>query len=759
MEKRYVDPPSRIRSYDDKVLSVSAPPKPTTALVGRAEEMGAVADLILDSRLVTLTGPPGVGKTRLAVAAAGLVAGRFAEGVAWVDLVPVRGAQQLQAEVARALEGRADALPDRAALLVVDNCEHLLDAVAELAQRITSGSRLRVLATSRERLHLTVEREFAVPPLPMPDDVEVGDLVALRRNHAMALLLARAPGGVSLTERSARPLADICVRLDGLPLALELAAARLRVFTPAELSFRLQHRTAPLVGGPRDAPARHRDLRAAISWSHDLLTDRERTVFRRLAVFPGEWTIAAADAVCAVPDILGSVESLLEKSLVQRAASDGVTTRFRMLTSVREFAAEQLVAHTEDEATRDRQVAYVAALARGWELTVGTDTENVTWTELGALRADLAVTFERAGATADTAHLPWLAAAIGWYAYTRGRLGNGPEIIAAIDALADRIDDSDARGAATLAAGVVAFGLSDLETADRQLHHAGELAGAAGNERRIAIAEAFLGHVARDRGDPASAAGRYAAAREIYARLGNRRGTAWADHDLALLAVDQQRWGDAETLLRRAITRFEGLAYDWAIAACAQALALALLGREERDEAGAMLDRALALHVRVGDRRGIAQCLESLAQLALANDRASWAARLSGAAQAERTGAGAAPTEAEAARAARLDREVTRVLGRSAADHERHAGRTMPAAAVRELAARVTAEPGPASPDLTPRQWEVAARIAAGDTNRQISSRLGISEKTAEIHVHNIMKRLATPSRAGVAAWMARRTP
>ncbi len=742
------------------MLSASAPPLPTTMLVGRVVELEAVTDLVVDSRLVTLTGPPGVGKTRLALSVADLVADRFAEGVAWVDLVPVRDAHQLQAEVARALEGRIDALPDRAALLVLDNCEHLIEAVAELAHRLTAGSRLRILATSRERLHLTVEREFAVPPLPMPDDAELGDLPALRRNHAMALLLARAPGGISLTERSARPLADICVRLDGLPLALELAAARLRVFTPAELSFRLEHRTAPLVGGPRDSPARHRDLRAAISWSHDLLTDRDRTVFRRLAVFPGEWTIAAADTVCAVPDVLGSVESLLEKSLVQRAGSEGVTTRFRMLTSVREFAAEQLVATDEDDATRDRHIAYVAELARGWEHTVGTDTENVTWTELGALRADLAVTFERAGAIADTTRLPWLAAAVGWYSYTRGRLGNGPEIIAAIDVLADRIDDADARGAATLAAGVVAFGLSDLDTAGRHLNHARELAGADGNERRIAIAEAFLGHVARDRGDPDSAAGRYATARAIYARLGNRRGTAWADHDLALLAVEQQRWSDAQALLRAAITSFEGLGYDWAVAACTQALALALVGDgDETGEAGTMLDRALALHARVGDRRGIAQCLEGLALVALASGRSSWAARLAGAAQAERAGAGAAPTEAEAARAAGLDRELTRVLGRSAADHERHAGQTMPAADVRELAARVTAEPQLEAPNLTPRQWEVAERIAAGDTNRQISSRLGISEKTAEIHVHNIMKRLATPSRAGVAAWMARRTP
>ena len=226
-----------------------------------------------------------------------------------------------------------------------------------------------------------------------------------------------------------------------------------------------------------------------------------------------------------------------------------------------------------------------------------------------------------------------------------------------------------------------------------------------------------------------------------------------------MLAIEHQRWSEADALLRAAIANFEGLAYDWAVAVCAQALGVALLGRGETAAAGAMLDRAMLLHAQVGDRRGIAQCVEGVAQLALAGGQASFAARLSGAAQAERSAGGSAPTEGEAARVARLDREVTRILGRSAADHERQAGRTMPATAVLELAARVTAAPEPTSAELTPRQWEVAERIAAGDTNRQISSRLGISEKTAEIHVHNIMKRLATPSRAGVAAWMARRTP
>ncbi len=368
------------------MLSASPPPAPAAALIGRATEVEDVLDLLGRARLVTLTGPPGVGKTRLALA---VCADR--DDVSWVDLAPIRDPLQVRAELTRAARPEGDDhATDR--LVVLDNCEHLLDSdlAGQLADLLRSTARLQVLATSRERLRLAAEREYAVPPLPMPSADDADDLARLRGNPAVALLLDRAPPAVQLTPNTARALVEICVDLDGLPLAIELAAARLRVFTPSELAFRLGRRMSVLTSGPRDAPDRHRDLRAAIAWSHDLLSDRDSAAFRRLSVFPGEWDLESAAAVCAEPDVLDVVESLLDKSLVRRAGEDlDGNARFTMLMSLREYAAEQLAEQAEEQTTRDRHATWFTRRAREWEATVGTTAETDTWPQLAAFHADL----------------------------------------------------------------------------------------------------------------------------------------------------------------------------------------------------------------------------------------------------------------------------------------------------------------------------------------------------------------------------------
>ncbi|GAB3246884.1 helix-turn-helix transcriptional regulator [Nocardioides dilutus] len=745
--------------------SGTPPPAPATSLIGRDAEVERVRDLLARPGLVTLTGPPGVGKSRLALAVC-------AEGApspaVWVDLAPFQDPVQARAEVTRTIG--AAARSGRELLVVLDNCEHLLDLdperdlAAVVGDLVSSNPGLRVLATSRERLRLSAEREYPVPPLSLPSDADVDDLESLRRNPAVAMLLDRSPAGVRLTPGTARALADVCLRLDGLPLALELAAARLRVFTPSELAFRLERRMALLTSSPRDTPVRHRDLRTAIAWSHDLLPEHERAVFRRLSVFPGEWTLESADAVCGEPDLLGMVESLLDKNLVRRSGADlGGEARFTMLMSLREYAGERLDEEGDGPEVRDRHAAWFAGRAREWEATLGTQSETATWPPLGASGADLRAALEHSLVTeADLDVVVWLAVALCWRSYHRGVLVDAPVPLAALTRLVDRPElGGETRVAGRLAAGVVAYGLGEHGAAERDLARVARDAGP--DDRRGVLACAFLGHVARERGDLAGAAMRYTAARAAYEQWGNIRGQAWAGHDLALLALERDATEEAESLLRESLRLFQSLDYEWAIAVCSSLLACVLVRTGEShdvDEAAGLLRRALTLHDRVGDRRGIAQSLEVLAEVALARGAAATAARLAGAAALRRDLVDAAPTEVESRRLARLDARLQRHLGRVAADHERHAGRTMPADAVLELAGRVTTVAPPeasSAVELTSRQLEVAALVAAGRTNRQIGKELGISEKTIEIHVHNIMSRLEVPSRAAVAAWAAAR--
>ncbi|MCW2527131.1 MAG: LuxR family transcriptional regulator [Pseudonocardiales bacterium] len=766
------------------MIAATPLPTPPTALLGRSAEITSLTAVVIGTgmRLLTITGPPGVGKTHLAISVAVAAGARFAGGTAWVDLSLIDDDRLVLPEIARSLgitglaaESLSDritsSLADRDVLVLVDNCEHVLGAASQIGVLLAANPRLRMIATSRERLRISAEREFALPPLAMPSERDVSDLARLAVSPAVALLLDRSPDHIKLTPRTARALADICIRLDGLPLATELAAARLRVFTPSELAFRLEHRMAVLTGDSRDSPKRHRDLRAAIVWSHELLPEPERLVFRRLSVFAGDWTVDAARAVCGEPKggVTNPIGSLLDKSLIRRVPEDDGEARFGLLASLREFAAQQLVLNGEVIDTRARHAAFFADSARGWVAALGTEEETATWPRLGLVRADLlaAYTFSRSGSKVD--ETLWLAAGLGWYWYTRGSLADAAALIDFVaaaeatlsqDPLSQDPLSQDALGAALLATGVVAFGLGRLETADELLSRSASLAG--GEPRRLAFVAAFRGHVARGQGRRDDARREYEAARALYQSVGSVRGVAWLAHDLGLLASELGELREARSLLHEAVATFRVLDYDWALAVSACRLASVLLregSAEGIEESTYLLREALLLQDTVGDRRGVAQCLEGLAQVAYARGDAAAGARLLGAAAGQRARAAAQLTEGEQTTIDRLDGELSRSLGRIAADHEQHAGRTMPVAAAIALAIRVagtegvTGPPDPSPGPLTPRQRQVAARIAAGDTNRQLARALGISEKTAEIHLRNIMDRLEVPSRASIAAW------
>ncbi|MDQ2652992.1 MAG: tetratricopeptide repeat protein, partial [Chloroflexota bacterium] len=371
-------------------------PRHMTSLIGRNAEISTVLGMLVDDgvRFLTLTGPGGVGKTRLALAVAEEVPAAFAAGVVVTPLATIRDPALVLPAISQALGVReSDTRPNvemltavlsrHELLLVLDNFEHLLPAATEIAELVAACPRLAVLVTSRSVLRISGEQQFPVPSLPLPQAADVttqraaGKTVSLdiERSEAVQLFVARARAvcpDFTLASGNADAVAEICRRLDGLPLAIELAAARLRVLSPVALLARMEQRFSVLTGGPRDAPERHRAMRSAIAWSYDLLTEGEQAAFRYLSVFVGGCTLEAVEAVRGarrssiqreMPDAFEVVSTLLDQSLLQRVEQPDGESRFTMLETVREYGLEQVASNGEDAAAREAHAAYFLELA------------------------------------------------------------------------------------------------------------------------------------------------------------------------------------------------------------------------------------------------------------------------------------------------------------------------------------------------------------------------------------------------------------
>ena len=736
------------------------------------------------TRLVTLTGPPGIGKTRLAIACASAHAERSGCAPVFVDLAPIRDPALVMVELAQAIgvepRGGTDLTGQLAAVLsreerlvVLDNCEHLLAAAQDVGRVLAACPQLRVLATSRERLRLSAEQEFPVPPLAMPATADFADLDGLAANPSVALLLDRARRtnpSFDLTPANALLLASACVRLEGLPLAIELAAARLKVLTPGELVFRLGSRMEVLAGSTRDVPVRQRALRNAIAWSYDLLDADERALFRRLSVFAGAWTLGDAGSVCGVngSDVLAMVESLLDKSLIRRLPGDEQTAEFSMLESLREYAAELLASHAEAEETRARHAGHYAGLAAQFEASIGLPEEQNSLLRIGRHHADLRAALDYCLDAGRDASALWLATALGWYLYTHGDLDHGQALVdAVLPPAADGYDPAAMSDDATAAgqtgllivAGVLAWAMGEMGRAQALLRSALERSEGCGDARRAAIAYAFLGHVARAGGEWKASADWHRRAEARFREEGSTQGVAWALHDLGLLARDQGDLGSAAELLRASLRDFRELDYQWAVAWSAWGLGTTLSAQGRLEEAGPLLAEALRIYTDINDPRGVAQCLDALAFIASERAHYETAARLIGAAAALRERVAAHQPDTEQARSSAVERVLARALGLQDADALIHAGRTMPTQQAANLATAVASGAAPGDADrshqvqLTRRERQVAALVASGRTNRQIGRVLGISEKTAEVHMHHVMSKLDARSRAEVAAW------
>lgn len=750
-------------------------PAQPTRLIGREAMLTHARARLLspDVRLLTLTGTGGTGKTRLAIALAASVLEHFVDGAWFIDLSPVTDPDLVMPAVARALDiESADApavtsLEERLRtgqhLLVLDNFEQVLAAAPDLSRLLSTCGGLKLLVTSRAPLEIAWEHIFPVLPLALPEPADGCDLACLKRCPSVALFVDRAraaTGDFELDEDNATAVAQICIRLDGLPLAIELAAARSRFLPPATLLARLERRLELLRNGRRDSPARHHTLAAAIDWSYDLLPPEERALFRRLGVFVGGCELEAAEALAPEMDVLGGLSALVTRNLL-RLEEDSARPRYRPLETIREYALARLLDSGDEEATRRRHAAYLLNLVeraepelRGpqqseWLDRLERDQDNV--------RAALAWCIEHDAETALR-----LAAGLWRFWFTRGYMLEGQHWLDLALETGNCAETSAlARARALTGAGEMAWGRGDLATAAARHAASLELRRQLGDTAGVAQALHNLGNVAIERGDPVAARTLHEESLALRRGLGNPPDLALSLYNLGRLASIEDDPQRAEELLEESLALARQTGGSLAIAGPLRELGDLALARGERDVAAQRYAECLQLAREIGAHVTIARGIESAAVVAHARGAVRVAARLLAAAEALR----------ESIRSPRVATELTpcepvleaaRVqLGEAGLARASREGRAMPLdevieqalAVLREPQAQPTAATRNARSGLSERELQVVELIAQGLTNRQIADRLVIAERTTHAHVRNILDKLDCSSRVEIATW------
>ena len=748
-------------------------PQRPHSLVGREKDLEMSQSLILrgNVRLVTITGPPGVGKTRFAIELASTVTPEFDDGVVFVDLAPVRDPGLVLDAIARAL-GVVDHpdrpalqrlqryLGDRNLLLLLDNLEHVIAAAADVADLLAAGPNVKLLVTSRQPLHVRWEHRYNLLPLALPDATARSDHNTLARYPATALFLERARAvetRFSIDERNASTVMEICRRLDGLPLAIELAAAWIGVVgLDSILSWLSDHHALPL-GGPRDAPERQRTLVDAIAWSYDLLNETERSVFRALGAFAGETPLEAIEAVCEGlrVDVLTPVAGLVDKNLLLRVG-DG-ETRFGMLETIREFAEERLELTGEADAVRRRHAAWFLGLAQRAERFIWSEHQTA-WLERLERAHDnvrVALNWCLSGRDEETGVL--LAASMHRFWFARGYIREGrrwcqiaaskQQVSARGRALALRnlafflTHQGEAEQAVRLAEQAVALARSVGEPSLMAwgLHGLALATDAGGDFERCERLNGEMLDMARQAGDETLAA-------RALCGIGN----------MLRIRGDNVR---ARVVLEEALSLARPRHDKWLTSVVIGALGLTL-APEDPAQALMLLEESLALSHDIGHRWLTARRLEDLAGVLASSDRAEVSAQLLGASESLRDAFGFARSVSLQAAVGAAARER---LGSDAFEAAWSKGRAMTAAEAVALAlgrtapARVERAQRPGG--LTGREVQIVLDIARGLTNRQIAEKLRISERTVDAHVQNIRNKLAMERRAQIAAWASAHLP
>ncbi|MGA7687148.1 MAG: protein kinase [Terriglobales bacterium] len=701
-------------------------PVQRTAFIGREHEATALRQLLrrADVQLVTLTGPGGIGKTRLALQVAAETAAEFPAGVCFVPLSAVTDHNLIGSTIAQALGvreiGNQSPLENlkeyvcglhQPMLLLLDNFEHLVSAAPVIAQLLTTGPKLKIAVTSQAPLHVYGEHEFPVPPLVLPDLKSIPPLEELTGLPAVALFVERAQAvkrEFALTKENAPLVAAICARLDGLPLAIELAAARIKLLSPSAMLVRLESRLNLLTGGARDLPTRQQTLRSTVDWSYGLLNAAEQTLLRRLSVFIGGWTLEGVEAVCDTKgdlglDILDGMASMVDKSLAQQI-EDAAETRFLMLNTIREYALERLGESDDEAKTRRAHAAYYLVLAEEGAEDVVAHPEWLDRFEVEHDNFRLALDY-----LIKTGEAEWglrLGAALFRFWETREHLKEGRDAIARLLAMEGTSTRPKLRARLLFAGAVLAGEQGDYRAARQLLEESLEICIALNDNRGVAVALNARAVNARDRGELAEASslfercvaiwkdlgdtadiaralsnlanvtklqGDYARASSLYdeclkmfRKAGDGAGAAWTLNYQGDVAREKADLVAARTFCEQSLAAFRELRDGWGIASALSDLA-SLNGDQGNDaEARRLYGESIRMFQELGHKRGIARALECLAVSAAAQSNAEQSLHLAGAAAALRQRLGAPLTLTEQPRLEKALEFARRTLGNAA---------------------------------------------------------------------------------------------
>jgi predicted ATPase/DNA-binding CsgD family transcriptional regulator len=766
-----------------------------------------------DVRLLTLTGPGGVGKTRLGIRVAAELAGDFPDGVCFVPLAPVGAPDLVVAAIAEALglkeigerpllERLKSYLRDRTVLLLLDNFEHVVQASLLVAELLQTCPTLEVLVTSRAVLHLSGEQEYPVLPLRVPERFAGPEETA--RYEAVDLFAERARAArpdFRLDSSNAAVVAEICLRLEGLPLAIELAAARVKLLPPAALLARLERRLPLLAGGPRDLPARQRTLRDTVRWSYDLLDGDEQRLFRRFSVFAGGCTLAAVESVADASgemEVLDGVTSLVDKNLLRRVEQEDGGVRIAMLETIREYALERLQERHEGEAVRRAHAGYYLALAEeaAPELTTA---EQMRWLDLlesehNNLRAALSWSLR----SEDVETALRLAGALWRFWYVRGHLSEGMRWLERVLELEG--GDPSLKSRVLRGGGELSHSQGDLDRAQELSEVGLALATQLGEEAQTAEALNGLAFVIRRRGEFMRARAMHQEALELYKKMddgwgvsrsmdllgraaafqgdfeaalplleegltmwrqvGDREGIAESTALIGMVALGKGDFTTVRTQLREAREIMNELGDPRGVAKMTVVLADAYLNDGDADAARELYDEALTLFRDVEDKWWLSWCLEGVAGVAVSRANPSRATRLFGAASSLRDAIGAPRPPAFRAYCERDLATARRQLDETTFAQTWAEGRAMSLVAAIEYALEQSTPPeqvppvesAPQNPyGLSDREVEVLRLVAEGLTDGQVARELHISPRTVGRHLGSIYKKLGVPSRAAAA--------